>query len=205
MDHPWAMLDVEADADAILERPVSGGLLRHGLDGDPTDEIQVFPFSAHIYEPDAPRSVYRMSVGLMAPRSRGSLDLAAAKDGGRAGVHLNHLALDEDAERFAAGVRTAGDVLDAMADAGAVTLPADPWWRATDLVAAVREQVTTYNHPVGTCAIGTVVDDRLRVPDVDGLRIADASVMPRIPRANTNLISMMIGHRAARFVVEDEI
>src|SRR5262249_32324204 len=59
-------------------------------------------------------------------------------------------------------------------------------------------------HPVGTCAMGqdgeAVVDSEFRVRGVDGLRIADASVMPTIPAANTNAPSIMIGEFASRLV-----
>jgi choline dehydrogenase len=142
-----------------------------------------------------------MSVGLMAPRSRGEL----RTDGTRTEIHLNHLADASDTARLADGVRRAAELLEAMQTAGAVKLPAAPWWRAPDLDAQLRARVETYNHPVGTCGIGRVVDARLRVAALQGMRIADASVMSAIPKANTNLASMMIGARAARFVVEDEL
>jgi choline dehydrogenase len=70
----------------------------------------------------------------------------------------------------------------------------------------IRTQATTVFHPVGTCAMGTgsmaVVDGRLRVAGIAGLRIADASVMPAMPGCNTNAPSMMIGARAADFIAE---
>jgi choline dehydrogenase-like flavoprotein len=66
-----------------------------------------------------------------------------------------------------------------------------------DLRAHVREVAHCLYHPVGTCAIGSVVDPELRVQGVDGLRVADASVMPAVPRGNTNAPSIMIGERAA--------
>ena len=63
----------------------------------------------------------------------------------------------------------------------------------------------SYFHPVGTCAMGSgeeaVVDAELRVRGVEGLRIADASVMPTIPSANTNAPSIMIGEFASRLMV----
>ena len=58
-------------------------------------------------------------------------------------------------------------------------------------------------HPVGTCAIGTVVDPQLRVRGIDGLYVADASVMPVIPRANTNIPTLMIAEKAAVHIAAD--
>jgi len=70
-----------------------------------------------------------------------------------------------------------------------------------DIVEHVRLNSQTLYHPVGTCAMGSgdasVVDPELRVRGVDGLRVADASVMPVVPRGNTNAPSIMVGEKAA--------
>jgi choline dehydrogenase len=198
-DHPWVTLDAEADATALAARPVSGGLLRFAPAGDADAEIQVFPFSAALYEPALPASTYRMSVAAMAPRSIGCM-----APGKRASaVRLGHLLDHADVDVMEEGLRHAADLLDEMASSGAVRLPEKPWWRRRDLRGQLRARVTTYNHPVGTCAIGRVVDATLRVNGYDALRIADASVMPVIPKANTNLAAMMIGWRAAQLVIDE--
>ena len=71
----------------------------------------------------------------------------------------------------------------------------------------VRQSVTTYFHPAGSCAMGVgddaVVDPRLMVRGVEGLRVADASIMPFVTTGNTNAPSIMIGERAAQMVIED--
>jgi choline dehydrogenase len=73
-----------------------------------------------------------------------------------------------------------------------------------DLAADLRRRVELIYHPVGTCKMGSgedaVVDAGLRVRGVDGLRVADASIMPVIPGGNTNAPAIMIGERAADLI-----
>ena len=70
-----------------------------------------------------------------------------------------------------------------------------------ELQRAAGEIGTTIFHPVGTAAIGSVVDARLRVIGLDGLRVIDASVMPRITSGNTNAPVMMIAEKGAEMVL----
>ena len=74
-----------------------------------------------------------------------------------------------------------------------------------DLDGFIRAQCSTLWHPVGTCKMGTdeaaVVDPELRVRGVTGLRVADASVMPRVPSGNTQAACFMIGERAADLIL----
>jgi choline dehydrogenase len=83
-----------------------------------------------------------------------------------------------------------------------VTWGGDP--TDAQIVEHIRAHTQTLYHPVGTCAMGgderAVVDPELRVRGVDGLRVADASVMPMVTRGNTNAASIMIGERAADFL-----
>ena len=60
---------------------------------------------------------------------------------------------------------------------------------------AVDATVAHYYHPAGTCAMGSVVDERLRVHGIDGLHVADCSVFPTVPRANTCLPAVLVAHR----------
>lgn len=73
--------------------------------------------------------------------------------------------------------------------------------RETDLAAYVST-ARNYFHPAGTCAIGAVVDPAGRVLGVDGLIVSDASIMPTIPRANTNLTTAAIAERIAQMLSE---
>jgi len=76
-----------------------------------------------------------------------------------------------------------------------------------DLTAYIRKAAGTYHHQVGTCKMGTdrhaVVDPELKVHGVEGLRVADASIMPAVTSGNTNAPSIMIGEKAADMILAD--
>jgi choline dehydrogenase len=205
-DHPWCLLDVQAAEVAHIEaRPVSGALLRYELAGELGGdhvEAEIFPWQTRPYVPALPATQVSYTAALMSPLSRGQLTLTP----GGPRIEVRHLAADQDAARMAAIVADTAQLVEELAAKGLVHVPADAWWRADDLLAACRRAVGTYNHHSGTCRMGdpadpaTVVDPRLNVLGVTGLAVADSSILPVIPRANTNLASMMIGCRAAQFL-----
>ncbi len=69
-----------------------------------------------------------------------------------------------------------------------------------DILDFAQRRTHTVYHPVGTCAMGSVVDSELRVQGVSGLRVVDASVMPTIPRGNTNAAVIMVAEKSADLI-----
>ncbi|OOY09875.1 GMC family oxidoreductase N-terminal domain-containing protein [Thioclava sp. F36-7] len=143
------------------------------------------------------------------PQSRGTLRLASSDPRAAPLIDPEYLSDPRDAELLLKGAR----LLDRIAEAE----PLRPWrgrrlypHDGTDegLMADIRARADTIYHPVGTCAMGqgdmSVVDPQLRVCGIDGLRVVDASVMPRLISGNTNAPTIMIAERAAAFIRKDQ-
>jgi len=144
---------------------------------------------------------------MVRPVSRGSLRLTGSAPEDPVALDPNILACETDLESLVAAVdlcRRIGAAA-ALRKWGVTELYPGP---TTDLVDYVRATAITYHHQVGTCKMGTdaaaVVDPRLRVHGLDGLRVADASIMPTVTTGNTNAPSIMIGERAAEFLLADD-
>ena len=124
-------------------------------------------------------------------------------------ITLNYLATQEDCRVAVQGMRFTRRI---MADKALARFQPMEWLPGSELTSddemldAARDLGTTIFHPVGTCAMGddelAVVDDRLRVRGIRGLRVIDASVMPRITSGNTNAPTVMIAEQGARFIAE---
>ena len=152
-------------------------------------------------DPPGPHG-YEVSVAVFAmkPASRGSVRLTASDP--RAPLHIDHgfLSHPDDAAVLAEGVErlrrlVAGDPIRRYA--GRETRPGPE----VDAMTHVRTTARGFFHPVATCAIGRVVDGDGRVYGLDGLVVADASIMPTIPRANTNLSTIALAERIADTLV----
>jgi choline dehydrogenase len=154
-----------------------------------------------------PPNAFTIFPCLVRPRSRGYLRLRTADPNGQLEIQPNFLAERADAEALAAGVELGLDLAAQPAYRDLIKRWVVPPRRMSReaAVAFVRQSCSSYFHPVGTCAMGpgreAVVDVELRVRGALGLRIADASVMPTIPSANTNAPSIMIGEFASRLLV----
>src|SRR5688572_25760673 len=141
------------------------------------------------------------------PKSRGTVTLASADPTARAKVEPRYLTAEEDLQVFEYGIRYARELAETKAFdglRGRELAPGPTVTSSADLREYIRKSAGTVWHPVGTCRMGpddgSVVDDQLRVKGVDGLRIADASVMPRLVNANPNAAIMMIAEKAADLI-----
>ncbi|HET6215199.1 MAG TPA: GMC family oxidoreductase N-terminal domain-containing protein [Micromonosporaceae bacterium] len=148
-----------------------------------------------------------IGVVLLQPASRGRITLASANPADPPVIDPGYLSSDADARTLIAGLRAAERFLQTKALAPFVGAPMDPWPGPSDdarLDEFLRERAETLYHPVGTCRMGSdpdsVVDCELKVRGVPGLRVVDASVMPRINRGHTQAPVYMIAERAADFL-----
>jgi choline dehydrogenase len=144
------------------------------------------------------------------PESRGQVHVTSADPRSPPAIRFNFLSSPVDAELTVRAVRIARSIMNAPAVARfrVMEMAPGPDRRTDDeILAWVRAAAETTYHPVGTCRMGTdptaVVDPRLRVHGIAGLRVADASIMPTLTSGNTNAPSVMIGEKAAAMVLED--
>ncbi len=144
---------------------------------------------------------------IVQPQSRGWLALRSADPADTLDLQPNYLQCQTDVDTFVDAIRLCRDLsaTKAMAEfaGGAIHLPANATKAETEDY--IRSWAGTIWHPVGTCKMGrdalAVVDPQLRVYGVEGLRIADGSVMPTIPAGNTAAACIMIGEKAADLVL----
>ncbi|MGY8960249.1 MAG: GMC family oxidoreductase, partial [Alphaproteobacteria bacterium] len=122
----------------------------------------------------------------------------------------NYMSVDSDLEVMLSGIKQARKIFDAPALApytAGETRPNTPIETIEDVRKFAQETGTTVYHPVGTCKMGedpkAVVDSRLRVHGLSGLRVVDASVMPVVTTGNTNAPTIMIAEKAADMIRED--
>jgi choline dehydrogenase len=157
-----------------------------------------------------PPNAFCIVPGLVRPQSRGYLRMKTAEPNGPLEIQPSFLKEQADVDALVAGVELGLDIAQQPAFRDLIKRWVAPTRRMSgqETVAFIRRACSTYFHPVGTCAMGSgkeaVVDAELRVRGVEGLRIADASVMPTITSANTNAPTIMIGEFASRLIVASE-
>jgi choline dehydrogenase len=215
IDHPLVGLRVP------LTTPV-GPEARHqvvvtwksrGADAAQACDMHLFASGPH-QDPRTLADFGALSFSVMQPSSRGELRLRSADPLAPPRIRLAHLETASDRARMREGLlharRVAHTAPLASLVAGAEISPApgiaDDDGAALD--AALLAKVGTYHHPVGTCAMGpdpergAVVDARGRVHGLGGVIVADASIMPAIPTANTHLPTVMVAERVAAWLAQ---
>ena len=179
----------------------------------PDIQFHIQPFSADSPgQGTHPFSAFTASVLQLRPESTGHLELISSSPDDYVAIHPNYLATTTDCDTIVAGVRIARAVCAADPVKSMITEEYAPGAAVDDaddeaILEWVRNTATTIYHPTGTCKMGTdsmaVVDPRLRVHGIDGLRVADASIMPVITSGNTNAPAIMIGEKASDMILED--
>ena len=179
----------------------------------PDIQFHIQPFSADSPgQGTHPFSAFTASVLHLRPESAGHLALTSSSPDDYVAIHPNYLAAKTDCDTIVAGVRIARAVCAADPVKSMITEEHAPGPAVDDaddeaILEWVRNTATTIYHPTGTCKMGTdsmaVVDPRLRVHGIEGLRVADASIMPVITSGNTNAPAIMIGEKASDMILED--
>ena len=162
-------------------------------------------------EPHCHNSSSAILAILSRPKSRGFIKLRSSKPEDHPIIQPNYLSEQEDVDTLVAAVKFAVKLseTEAFAKAGAEVWGPDPYCGHLHFKSGeywecyVKHMSCTIYHPVGTCAMGTVVDQRLRVKGVAGLRVVDGSVMPNIVGGNTNAPIIMIAEKGADMILQD--
>jgi choline dehydrogenase len=148
-----------------------------------------------------------LAVVLLQPGSHGRISLASANPAEPPVIDPGYLTAESDLRGLVAGLRIAERLCDTTALRPYIGAPIAPWPGNVDdatLKTYIRKHAQMTYHPVSTCRMGgddaAVVDCELRVRGLDGLRVVDASVMPRIIRGHTHAPTVMIAERAADLI-----
>jgi choline dehydrogenase len=185
---------------------------REGLE-TPDATISVLPF---IYEMKgrerriAKQAGITMNINVLRSESRGDVHIQSPDVNVPPAIRFNFLSDKHDRDGLLAAIRKARELMSAEPIAsitGEEIAPGVDTQTDDEILDWVRQTGETTYHPVGTCKMGpdpmAVVDERLRVHGLSGLRIADASIMPTLTSGNTNAPCMMIGEKCAQMVLAD--
>ena len=177
----------------------------------PDVQIHFLPFSTDkMGEKLHPYSAFSASVCQVRPESRGTLRIKSADPMAAPEIRINYLATETDRNVNVEGLKILRKILAAPALKPFVVEEADPGAKVVsdeDLLAFCRKRGSTVYHPTSTCRMGNdslaVVDQRLRLRGIEGLRVVDASVMPDLVSGNTNAPVIMIAEKASDMILQD--
>jgi choline dehydrogenase len=148
------------------------------------------------------------TVCYLRPKSRGSVHIRSNQPQDAPALLHNYLADEDDRQKMIAAVRKTRSIFEAPVfneHRREELLPGPDTQSDEDILEFIRNTGESVYHPVGTCKMGSddmaVVDDRLKVHGIEGLRIADASIMPTIISGNTHATTVLIGERCADFIL----
>ncbi len=157
-----------------------------------------------------PFSAFTASVCQLRPKSRGYVEIQSSDPLEYPTIQPNYLSHEQDRQVAIDSVKVARRIAEAPALAEHILdeyVPGRQYQTDEELLDVARQYSQTIYHPVGTCKMGSddlaVVNDRLQVHGIDGLRVVDASIMPEIVSGNTNAPAIMIAEKAADMVLED--
>jgi len=191
---------------------MAGCFLRaHPASATPDVQCSIAPYSADKIGGDLhPFSGATGICTLLRPESRGWVRIKSADPAAPPAIHPNYLATARDRETLVEGLKALRRIFQTDPLARYVEAEIDPGKDCTsddEILDFIRRRGSTTYHPVSTCRMGqdatAVVDERLRVRGIAGLRVIDASIMPTVPSGNTNAASIMIGEKGADMVMED--
>jgi choline dehydrogenase len=163
-----------------------------------------------LLNPD-PFSAFLLSHNPCRPTSRGHIELNGSDPSEHPAIHPNYLATQADIDDVLAGNRILRQLAATKPLADIITEELIPGIEVAGdeaLLADFRARADTVYHPTSSCMMGTdptasVVDARLRVHNVEGLRVVDASVFPTITSGNTNAPTVMVAEKGAAMILED--
>ena len=157
-----------------------------------------------------PFSAFTTSVCQLRPYSRGEIRIKSADPFEYPEIHPNYLSDERDCAVVVNSIKVARGIANAPSLKPHIIrerVPGNEFEDDQQLLEAARKFSQTIYHPAGTCKMGSdkmaVVDDRLKLHGLEGLRIADCSIMPEIVSGNTNAPTIMIGEKAADMILAD--
>ncbi|MFC3074095.1 GMC family oxidoreductase [Shinella pollutisoli] len=157
-----------------------------------------------------PYSGFSLSPEHVAPEARGSITLRSADPGAHPRIRFNFFQTEYDVRAMLFGIRLVRQIVAQPAIAPYITAEIQPGRTVESdeaLIEFIREKGGSDIHAVGTCRMGVdgsaVVDPRLRVGGIGGLRVVDASIMPTVVRGNTHAATVMIAEKASDLILED--